>query len=115
MNRIKFIILLAIFLSACESISVPKGQIAVKNDSQDKNYNIVNVVGGGRAASLRPGEHIILPKGTTTITLTRQYKDYTRSYTISCPPIEGSGIIIKMLDAHLNRLAGNCQTIQASK
>jgi hypothetical protein len=105
-----------VFLSGCEK-AAPKGRIRVKNDSRDSTYNVVNVSGGGAAYRLEPGESAIMPKGTTTLYWSRAYKDYTRSYQVSCPRLsdKDSGITMKMIDVHLNRIAGGCSTTYASK
>ena len=108
------VLIIPLMLFGCDSIDIPAGKIAIKNDSQDKSYNVVRASGGGVSKELNPGEHVILPKGTTNITLTRQYKDYTRRYVIKCPVQQGKGILIKMIDAHLNRMQGRCETVEAS-
>ena len=103
-------------LSGCDK-SAPKGRIRVKNDIQDKNYNIVQVSGGGAGFRLKPGESAIMPKGTTNLYWSRAYKEYTRNYQVSCPPLRtnDSGITMKLIDVHLNRMSGGCKTIYASK
>lgn len=107
---------LSFLILACEK-APPNGRIRVRNDSQDSSYNIIQVSGGGVYKSLKPSESVILPSGTTSITLSRAYKDYTRRYEIECPPLgkNESGITIKMIDAHLNRMPGGCNTVNASK
>jgi hypothetical protein len=102
-------------LSACLVDSAPNGRIVIKNDSQDRSYNTITVSGGGAYASLRPGEKLLLPAGTKTFSVERRYKDYTRSYSVLCPPINGRGIVIKLIDIHVNRIAGGCVTTHASK
>lgn len=100
---------------ACTSESVPTGAILVKNDSLDSSYNVITVSGGGTFASLRPSERIILPKGTTTFSVERRYKDYTRSYSVQCPPHRSQGIAIKLIDIHVNKMPGGCKTVFARK
>lgn len=107
-------LLLLCFINGCES-APPAGHIRVKNDSQDSTYNVITVTGGGAYKSLKPGETVLLPKGTTTITLSRRYKDYTRIYKVECPYNKEKGIAFKMIDAHLNRMPGGCKTVYASK
>lgn len=109
-----FLLFVMLLLLACEG-SVPPGQIRVKNDCQDSTYNVISVSGGGAHKSLKPGEAVLLPKRTTSITLSRQYKDYTRVYKIECPYNKDQGILVKMIDAHLNRMRGGCKTVYASK
>jgi hypothetical protein len=101
--------------SGCSSERPPYGQIMVKNDSQDRSYNVITVSGGGTYGSLKPGEKLILPAGTKSFSVERRYRDYTRSYTVSCPPISGKGILVKLIDIHVNRIAGGCKTTHASK
>lgn len=102
--------------SACEP-SVPKGRIRIKNDIQDSEYNVVRVSGGGLGASLKPGEMVLMPKGTTSMSFSRSYKTYARSYKVQCPPMElkDSGFQIKLIDVHLNRMKGGCKTVYARK
>ena len=87
----------------------------VKNDSQDRSYNVITVSGGGAYGALKPGEKIILPSGTKNFSVERRYKDYTRSYSVVCPPLSGRGILVKLIDIHVNRIAGGCKTVHASK
>lgn len=101
-------------LAACEA-PVPDGRIMVKNDTQDSEYNVVRVSGGGASFSLKPGDHRLMPKGTTTIYFSRQYANFTRKYTVSCPSRIGRGIWMRLIDVHLNRIQGGCWTIAASK
>jgi hypothetical protein len=108
--------LLVIFLGAgCSDEAPPSGSILVKNDSQDRDFNVISVLGGGSYAILKPGERFVLPAGTRTFTAQRKYKEYTRRYTVACPPITGSGITVKMIDMHTNRMPAGCRTVSASK
>jgi len=104
-----------ISLSACGSDRPPDDRITVKNDSQDSSYNVITVSGGGKFASLKPGEKLVLPAGTKNFSVERRYKDYTRSYSVACPPIKGRGILVKLIDIHVNRIAGGCETVRAAK
>ena len=103
------------FLSGCLGESVPTGRILVKNTSEDKTYNIVEVSAGGRSYSLKPGDKALLPKGVTTIYFSRNYADHTKRYTVQCPANPANGIAMKLLDVHLNRIAGGCKTTKYSK
>lgn len=107
--------LLPFALYACTQENVPDGRILFKNDTMDSSYNLVNVSGGGLSKTLKPQEYFIFPQGTTQFSVSRRYKDHTRSYTVKCPPLTGNGIRVKMIDVHVNRIAGGCQTIRASK
>jgi len=87
----------------------------IKNDSQDREYNVIKISAGGASHQLAPGEFAILPKGVTSISFSREYKEYTRQYKVSCPGKQNKGIMIKLIDVHLNRMPGGCVTIGASK
>lgn len=87
----------------------------VKNDSQDSEYNVITVSGGGANASLKPGERFVLPASTKSFSVQRRYRDFTRAYTVECPPPGKSGTFIKLIDIHVNRIAGGCKTTSASK
>lgn len=109
------LLLLTSVLIGCIGEHVPDGCIMVKNDSQDRSYNTISISGGGTYGSLRPGEKLVLPAGTKTFSVERRYRDFTRSYSVSCPPISGRGIVVKLIDIHVNRIAGGCVTTHASK
>lgn len=99
----------------CSKDTPPPGRILIKNDSQDSEYNIITVSGGGAFTSLKPGERFVLPGGTKAFSVSRRYKDYTRSYSVTCPPLGKKGIFVKLIDIHVNRIAGGCKTVSASK
>lgn len=105
-----------LLLCSCESFnSVPAGRIRIKNDSQDREYNILLISGGGVSFGLKPGQDKLLPGGTTNISFRREYKDHVRTYEVSCPEGLESGITIKLIDVHTNRIAGGCKTVGANK
>jgi len=106
---------LALFLVACAGDNVPAGRILVKNDSQDREYNVITVSGGGSFASLKPGERFLLPKGIKSFSVQRRYRDYTRAYSVNCPPLGDQGISMRLIDIHVNRMPGGCKTVEASK
>jgi hypothetical protein len=87
----------------------------VKNDTRDSEYNKINVSGSGIDKSLKPGENVILPSSTYSFTVSRRFKDFTRSYDVECPEVKGAGIRIRMIDIHVNRIAGGCKTVNATK
>lgn len=99
----------------CLGPSVPEGRILIVNDSQDREFNIVKVSGGGTSASLAPGESVLLSKGTSNISFSRTYKDHTKYYRVTCPRKLGSGIVIKLIDVHTNRMPGGCETVDGGK
>ena len=102
-------------VGGCLGDTVPDGRILFKNDSQDRDFNVIAVFGNGKYAVLKPGERVLFPPGTRSITATRRYATYTRRYSVACPAIEGAGIVIKMIDMHTNRMPAGCKTISASK
>jgi hypothetical protein len=98
----------------CLGERVPDGQILVKNDSQDREFNIIAVYGNGAYAVLKPGERMLLPPNTRSFSASRRYATYTRRYSVACPKIEGQGVVIKMIDMHTNRMPAGCKTVGAS-
>lgn len=110
-----FCILLMLLASGCLGERVPDGQILIKNDSQDREFNVISVLGGGRYAVLKPGERVLLPPGTRTFTAQRRYETFTRRYSVACPAITGGGVVIKMIDMHTNRMPAGCKTVSATK
>lgn len=105
----------ALLSSGCADSSVPVGRILVRNTSEDKTFNIVEVSAGNKHFSLKPGNEALLPKGVSKIYLSREYSDHTKRYVVECPANPSKGIAMKLLDVHLNRIAGGCKTIKYSK
>ncbi|MEN9846820.1 MAG: hypothetical protein RIS36_1967 [Pseudomonadota bacterium] len=99
----------------CLGENVPDGQILVKNDSQDREFNVIAVYGNGAYAVLKPGERMLLPPNTRYFSASRRYATYTRRYSVACPKIAGAGVVIKMIDMHTNRMPAGCKTVGASK
>lgn len=110
-----FTLIFLLCLFGCRGEKVPDGRIMIKNDTRDSTYNVIRVSASGLDASLKPGEKVLLPRSSLTFTVSRQYQDYVRSYTVQCPQQNGKGIVIKMIDIHVNRIAGKCITTAASK
>lgn len=102
-------------LIGCLGPTAPDGRILVKNDSQDREYNVISVSVSGVFKSLKPGEWVVLPSNTRSFSVSRRYKDYTRSYSVSCPAVKGKGLFIKLIDIHLDRIAGGCKLLSASR
>ena len=107
-------------LVACSDSDAVPGRITVKNDIQDRDFNRIVVDGvernGGSTgfrATLGPGEKATIPfPGVTALRLSRRYKDHTRYYVVHCPA-KPSGVVIKMIAAHVNRIGGGCETVEA--
>lgn len=114
MMRALFFCLLLSVVAGCSRDTAPPGQIKVKNDSRDREYNVISVSGGGASASLKPNQSLILPKGTRSFSVERRYEKFTRYYSVSCPPLAGDGIVVKLIDIHVNRIRGGCKTTSAS-
>lgn len=115
-NVAHLLLLLSIVaLAGCKSVPVEDGKITVINDIKDAEYNALEISGGGASHTLVPGEYAILPRGTRAIYFTRRYENYTRSYEVRCPELDGSGIRMKLIDVHVNRIAGGCETVGSSK
>jgi hypothetical protein len=110
-----FLALVILVGGGCLDDKVPPGRILIKNDSLDRSFNVISVVGGGQYSILKPGERTLLPAGTRTFTAKRQYESYTRRYVVACPAITGAGVVIKMIDMHTNRMPAGCQTVSATK
>ena len=107
--RVALLLLITITLLGSEP-SVPDGRIRIKNDSQDSEYNVVQVTGSSFSHTLAPGEATLLPRGVRNISFSREYKNYTRRYQVECPAALTKGITIKLIDVHLNRMPGGCVT-----
>ena len=107
--------LITVGVFGCLGERVPDGQILVKNDSQDREFNVIAVYGNGAYAVLKPGERMLLPPNTRSFSASRRYATYTRRYSVACPKLEGQGIVIKMIDMHTNRMPAGCKTVSASK
>ena len=103
-----------VFLGCAEK--VPGGEVTVRNDIQDKEYNIITIdqissSNGGSTfqRSFKPGEEFVLPfKGITSIRFSRRYRDYTNVYVVKCPRHFDRRVTMKLIDVHLNKLSGGC-------
>ncbi len=104
-----------IFMPSCQGGTVPDGRILIKNDSQDREFNVINVATSGLSKYLKPGESVLLPSGARNFSISRRYRDHTKSYSVQCPPVKGRGLFIKTIDVHLNRIVGGCKTVSASR
>lgn len=100
-------------VAGCSEPVVPGGEITVKNDIQDREYNVVEfTTTEGRPGinkRLRPGEKVTLPSGVTGLSFSRRYRDMSREYRVSCPSPFNKRVTIKLIDVHTNRLPGGCQ------
>ena len=95
----------------CSHEKVPAERIMVKNDSRDPEWNVIAVVAGSQRLTLKPGQHVVLPKNTRFFSVQRAYRDYTRYYSVDCPPPGKSGTFIKLVDIHMRQIDGGCRTV----
>ncbi len=115
------LLLLFLVSSGCKSFGT-KGEIVIRNDIQDAEFNEIvvdQVVGSTGATSfkarLKPGEETGLPGvGITAFRVTREYADFSRIYGVSCPP-KKSRALMKLIDIHLNRLPEGCKLAKAGE
>ncbi len=111
---------LALVALACTKDPAPKGFYVLRNDIMDKEYNTVvvdQVMAKGALTpfrvSLRPGDSVKVPhRHVTGMRFSRRYKDFTRVYVVKCPEDSEAGVTIKLIDVHMNRLAGGCELIK---
>jgi len=116
MTRSLIFLSIIIFVTVgCSEPAAPPGRILVRNTSEDKTFNVVEVSAGNQNFSLKPGDKVLLPKGVSKIYFSREYSDHTKRYVVECPANPSKGISMKLLDVHLNRIAGGCKTIKYSK
>ena len=109
---------LLLLLPACKGGSGRNG-VVIRNDIQDREYNeiVVDQVkasGMTQAKSwrLRPQEEVLLPYPRVNgFRVSRRYQRLTRVYTVTCPG-SAEGVVIKLIDIHLNRMAGGCRLIE---
>ena len=102
---------------ACHGETIPGGEIKIRNDILDKEFNsfqIDHVVAKqgltGFQKELTPGEEITLPfKDIRSLQFSRKYSDHTNIYIVSCPTEMNSRVLMKLIDVHTNRLGGGCR------
>jgi hypothetical protein len=107
--------LLCLYIGACTE-KLPDGEIIIRNDIEDKEYNdividqVVTTAGNvGFRKKLSPRNLIPLRfKDITSLRVSRTYQNYTRRYTVSCPA-KKSQTLMKLIDIHLNRLPSGCK------
>lgn len=94
---------------ACES-EVPGGEITVRN-SLGGPYSTLYVSGGGSRYKLESQDYAVLSQGTREIRF--EYFDGKQKhlYRVVCPKTLNERITIKLIDVHVNRIAGGCQSV----
>jgi hypothetical protein len=121
MKSAKIIICLFVILLSCNSSS-REAEIKIRNDIQDSEYNKITIEeirhAGGTALNkynLTPGNEIALPyKRITQLKVSREYKDYTSIYEVTCPA-QKKAAIIKLIDIYLNRMPSGCRLSKAGE
>lgn len=108
----KLLLLSLLFISCEEGRRIG---ITIRNDIQDREYNQI-VVDQVKASgmtqvfsrTLKPKEEVVLPFSKVIgFRVSRRYQKITRVYQVSCPAA-ANGVVIKLIDIHLNRIAGGC-------
>lgn len=104
---------------SCTTEQAPAGRILLRNDSLDKQFadftidQLTTAEGSaGFRATLSPGEKTLLPRGVTTFRLTRKYRDHSKIYKVRCEAKLSKGMIIRLIDIHSGRLAGDCKLVR---
>lgn len=106
----------ALLAAACTEETVPGGEVTIRNDILDKEYNefTIDQVMTARGNSmfqrtLKPGQQVTIPaKQITSMRFVRRYKDFSRVYVVECPADGNKKITIKLIDIHINKLRGGC-------
>ncbi len=115
MRRISFFLIFLILIS-CSGEKIVGGKIVIRNDILDKTYNtfivdqIISKQGSVPYSRVfKPEEELALPvKNLLKMRFRRKYDDHTKVYLVSCPQDMDQAITIKLIDVHLNRMAGGC-------
>lgn len=118
MIKLRQIALLTLFFPfiSCSQEEVPGGEITIRNDIMDKEYNsfIIDKVMVGEGASafttkIKPGEEVVLPrKGVESFRVIRKYLDHSKVYEVTCPKGFKRKITMKLIDIHMNKIEGGC-------
>ncbi len=114
-NNLK-LLLVILALYSCTQEEVPGGEITIKNDIMDKDYNsfVVNKVTTAEgpisfSATVKPGGKTVLPrKLVESFIVTRKYKDHSKIYEVTCPKQYKGKVTMKLIDIHLNKISGGC-------
>ena len=117
------IMLLVGVAGGCHSKRSTEGLITIRNDIQDKDFNIIEIdqivttAGqGGYDKRLSPGEAIRLPfKTILSFRVTREYPDHDKVYLVKCPMNLENEVTMKLLDIHIGKISGGCRLAQKGK
>ncbi len=108
--------LLAFVLSSCKGKFVEGGQITIRNDIMDKEFNsfqVDRIVSNNGLVpykkELKPGDEVVLPiQGIRELRFKRRYADHFKVYEVSCPSDFNEVVQMKLIDVHTNKLQGGC-------
>jgi len=111
------VLMVFLLLCSCGGKEVVGGQITVRNDVMDREFNtfqVDNVVTNKGLVSyrleLKPGDEVILPfKGISELRFKRRYADHQKVYEVTCPRDFNQAVTMKLIDVHTNRLQGGCE------
>ena len=110
-------VIFTILVAACGNKAKPGGEVIVRNDILDAEYNsfVVDqiVTDNGLAsfkASLKPNDEMVLPfSHISQMRFVRRYEDHSKVYFVTCPKDFNESILVKLIDVHTNRLGGGCR------
>jgi hypothetical protein len=102
---------------------VPGGEIILRNDIADAEYNVVVVdqlkTATGMTSwsvSLRPGDEVKVPyKKVEALRFSRRYRTMTRVYKVECPKEMNRQVLMKLINVHLNKIGGGCTLVDYSE
>lgn len=120
MKRCLWLLIVLVITGSCADPVVPGGEITIKNDIPDREYNsyvVDRVIARsgmtGFRKTIKPGEQVVIPqKGIKSLRFTRRYKDFSRVYVVKCPPGFNKRVTMKLIDVHTNRLRGGCKLVK---
>ena len=111
LSRIVALSSLLLLVACSEEPDFPGIGITFKNDIQDASYNVIEVQGTSGSwvsARLSPSEKLNIPGAAAmNFTFRRRYADHSKVYKVECPA-RTKRIRLKLIDVHLNRMAGAC-------
>jgi hypothetical protein len=121
--RILLLCFLVVSTTSCLDFDRPDKGILIKNDIRDRNYNVIRIdqiatKSGAKGLSFRlsPGSKKLIPyERITGLRFSRRYATHTQYYDVECPGGLTRGVVMKLIDVHLGRVAGGCKTVRVYK
>ncbi len=117
MSKLALFVLLLLLASCDSEPDFPGVGITIKNDIRDASYNVIQIQSSGAVStsgSLKPGQRMNVPgSGALKFTFSRRYSDHTKIYKVECPA-RSKRSRLKLIDVHLNRMAGGCKLVYYS-